>query len=173
MFLGVVFRERLDEEVEPEPEAPTVVIKGDGKKQRHHKQKHEDVLVIRADNQQEKEADDEDHEFRRDDVREDRAHEKPILTLEERHAAWTVMSDVERLRDDPGRATSGTTQLQTPPQHPLDLFKIYFQGCAYLTRKRDFSRKGAKAQRYVRVLEFLFAPLRLCGRKNQPIQLVD
>jgi len=57
------------------------------------------------------------------------------------------MADVEGLRDDPGRATGWATQLQTPAQDCLDLFKIYFQGCTYLSRKNDFSRKDAKAQR--------------------------
>jgi len=66
------------------------------------------------------------------------------------------MADVEGLRDDPGRATGWATQLQTPAQDCLDLFKVYFQG---LNR---FSRKGAKiakAQRHARAFD---PPLRLC-----------
>lgn len=125
------------------------MIKGDGKNQRHHEQEHEDVLVIGAYNQEEKEADEQNHELRGDDVRENRAYEKAVFTLEKRHAAWAVMADVKRLRDDRGRAAGWAPQLQTSPQDCLDLFKIYFQGCTYLSRKNDFSRKDAKAQSYV------------------------
>jgi len=92
-----------------------VVVKGDGKNQRHQEQEHEHILVIRADNQEEEEADHEDQELRGDDVRENRADEKAVFTLEKRHAVWAVMADVEWLRDDPGRATGRTTQFQTPP----------------------------------------------------------
>jgi len=77
------------------------MIKGDGKKQGHRKQKHEHVLVISTDYQQEKEADDQNHQFSGDDVRENRAHKEPVFTLEERHAGGAVMADVEGLRDDP------------------------------------------------------------------------
>jgi len=125
------------------------MIKGDGKNQRHHEQEHEDVLVIGADNQEEKEADDQNKELRGDDVRENRAYEKAVFTLEKRHAAWAVMADVEWLRHDSGRAAGRAPQFQTPAQDCLDLFKIYFQGCTYLSRKNDFSRKDAKAQRWV------------------------
>ena len=104
------------------------MIKGDGKNQRHHEQEHEDVLVIGADNQEEKEADDQNKELRGDDVRENRAYEKAVFTLEKRHAAWAVMADVKRLRHDPGRAAGRAPQFQTPPQDCLDLFKIYSQG---------------------------------------------
>ena len=107
-----------------------MVIERDGDDQGHQEQEHKHVLVISADNQQEKEADDEDQKLGGDDVRQDRANEKPVFTLEKRHAAWAVMADVERLRDDRGRAAGWTTQFQTPPQHRLDLFKIYFQGLA-------------------------------------------
>jgi len=128
------------------------MIKGDGKNQRHHEQEHEDVLVIGADNQEEKEADDQNKELRGDDVRENRADEKAVFTLEKRHAAWAVMADVEGLRDDPGRAAGWAPQFQTPAQDCLDLFKIYFQG---LHASKEFSRKDAKiakAQRRARTI---------------------
>ena len=54
------------------------------------------------------------------------------------------MADVEGLRDDPGRATGWATQLQTPAQHPLDLFKVYFQGCTYLTLKKRNSHAATR-----------------------------
>jgi hypothetical protein len=128
------------------------MIKGDGKNQRHHEQEHDDVLVIGADNQEGKEADDQNKELRGDDVREDRADEKAVFTLEKGHAAWAVVADVKRLRNDPGRATGRAPQLQTPPQDCLDLFKIYFQG---LHASKEFSRKDAKiakAQRRARTI---------------------
>ena len=128
------------------------MIKGDGKNQRHHEQEHEDVLVIGADNQEEKEADDQNKELGGDDVRENRAYEKAVFTLEKRHAAWAVMADVEGLRDDPGRAAGWAPQFQTPAQDCLDLFKIYFQG---LHASKEFSRKDAKiakAQRRARTI---------------------
>jgi len=120
------------------------MIKGDRKNQRHHEQEHEDVLVIGADNQEEKEADDQNKELRSDDVRENRAHEKAVFTLEKRHAAWAVMADVERLRDDPGRAAGWAPQFQTPAQDCLDLFKIYFQG---LPLQKNFHAKTQRSQR--------------------------
>ena len=99
------------------------MIKGDGKNERHHEQ---------------------DHELGGDDVREDCAHKKPVLTLEKRHAGGAVMPDVKRLRDDPRGATGRTTQLQTPPEDFLDLFKIYFQGLTYLTLQKGISHAAAR-----------------------------
>ena len=128
------------------------MIKGDGKNERHHEQDHEHVLVIGADNQEEKEADDKDHELGGDDVREDRAHEKPVFPLEKRHAAWAVMAYVKGLCDDPGRAAGWATQFHAPAQDCLDLFKVYFQG---LHASKEFSRKDAKiakAQRRARTI---------------------
>jgi len=132
------------------------MIKGDGKNQRHHEQEHEDVLVIGAYNQKEKEADDEDQELRGDDVRENRAYEKAVFTLEKRHAAWAMMADMEGLRDDRGRAASRAPQFQTPAEDCLDLFKIYFQGCTYLTVKRKNSHAAARRRNARRAV----APLR-------------
>ena len=85
-----------------------MVIKGDGEDQRHHKQYHQHARVIGSDDQQKKEAHDQDDELRRDDVREDRAHKKPVLTLEKRETVWAVMPDTKGLRDDSGFATGGT-----------------------------------------------------------------
>ena len=128
------------------------MIKSDGKNERHHEQEHEDLLVIGADDQEEKEADDQNQELRGDDVRENRAYEKAVFTLEKRHAAWAVMADVEGLRDDPGRAAGWAPQFQAPAQDCLDLFKVYFQG---LHPSKEFSRKDAKiakAQRRARTI---------------------
>lgn len=86
-----------------------MMIKGDREKQRHYEQQRKHPLVVGTNNQQEKEAHDENHELGRDHVRENRAHEKPVLTLEKRHAGWAVMPDVKRSCDDAGLATGGTT----------------------------------------------------------------
>ena len=85
-----------------------MVVKGQRKNHRHHKQKHEDALVTRADNQQEKEANEEDYELGRDDVRENGTDKKAVLTLEKRHAAPAVVPDVKRFGNDSGFATGGT-----------------------------------------------------------------
>jgi len=86
-----------------------VVIKGNRENQRHYKQQHQHALVVCADNQKEKEAHQQDDDLGRDDVREDRAHKEPVLTLEKREAVWAMMADVKRLCDDSGLTTGGTT----------------------------------------------------------------
>lgn len=86
-----------------------MVIKGHGEDQGHHKQYHQHARVIGADDQQKKEAHDEDHEFGGHDVREDRAHKKPVLALEKRETVWAVMPNMKRLCGNSGFATGGTT----------------------------------------------------------------
>ena len=86
------------------------MVKGDRKNYRHRKQNPQHTLVTRADDQQEKEANDEDHELGRDDVREDCADKKAVLALEKRHAVGAVMPDMKRFGNDWGFATGGTTQ---------------------------------------------------------------
>ncbi len=100
------------------------MIESDREEQRHHEEQDKHALVIRANDQQEKEAHDEDHDLGRDYVRENRAHKKPVLTLEKRHAGWAVMPDMKRSCDDAGLATGGTTKFQTTTQYRLDLFKV-------------------------------------------------
>jgi len=85
------------------------MIKGNRKNECHYEQQHQHPLVIRAYNQQEKEAYNEDHKLSRNHVREDCAHKKPVLTLEKRETVWAVMPDVKRSCDDAGLATGGTT----------------------------------------------------------------
>jgi len=95
-----VLRQRLDNEVETEPQTPAVMIKSHWKNQRHHKEYDEDIRIIRANNQQAKEANEKDNELRRDDVCENRTYKKAVLTLKKRHAMRTVMADVKRGGDD-------------------------------------------------------------------------
>ena len=84
------------------------MVKSDWKNHRHHKQQHKHALVTRADNQQEKEANEEDHDLGRHDVCEDCADKKAIFTLKKGHAVWAVMPDVKRFCNDPGFAAGGT-----------------------------------------------------------------
>ena len=52
MFLGgVVLGQRLHDEVETQPQTPTVMIEGDWKHHGHDKEQHQDAFVIRADYQ--------------------------------------------------------------------------------------------------------------------------
>ncbi|HEU5130887.1 MAG TPA: hypothetical protein VFT26_02245, partial [Pyrinomonadaceae bacterium] len=69
------------------------MIESDRKNQSQHEEQNQHAFVICADYQQEKEAHEENHDLGRDYVRENRTHEKPVLTLEKRHAGWTVMPD--------------------------------------------------------------------------------
>ena len=86
-----------------------MVVKSDRENQRHYEEQHQHAFVTCANNQEEKEAYEQDDELGGDDVGENRAHKKPVLTLEEREAIGAVMADVKRSSDDPGFATGGTT----------------------------------------------------------------
>ena len=86
-----------------------MLVKSDRENQRHYEQQDQHSLVTGPDDQQEKEAYEQDHDLGRDDVGEDRAHKKPVLTLEEREAIGAVVPDMKRSCDDPGFATGGTT----------------------------------------------------------------
>ena len=96
--------------------------------QGHQEEQYQYVAVIGPDNQQKKEADRQDHELRRDHVREYRAHKKPFFTLKKRETVRAMMPDMKRMRRDRRLPTGRTTQFQTTPQNPLDMFQIYFQG---------------------------------------------
>ena len=92
--------------------------------QGHDEEQDQHVAVIGPDNQQEKEADHKNHELRRDHVREDRAHKKSFFALEKREALRAMMPDVKRMGGDRRLPTGRTTQSQTTPQNPLDMFQI-------------------------------------------------
>ena len=76
------------------------MIKSHRKYQRHYEKQHEDIAVIRADDQQKEETNKENYELGSDDVGENRAHKKAVLALEERQAVRAVMPDVKRGRND-------------------------------------------------------------------------
>ena len=100
------------------------------KNQGHDEEQDQHVTVIGPDNQEEEEADHEDHELGCDHVREDRAHKKAVFTLKKREAVRAVVPDVKWVGDYCRFPTGRTTQSQTTPQYPLDMFQIYFQGVA-------------------------------------------
>ena len=112
------------------------MIEKDRENQRHHEEQDQHVTVISPDNQQEKEADQQDHEFRRDHVCEYRADKKPVLTLEKSQAVRAMMPDVKRMGSDRRLPTGRTTQPQTTPQNPLDMFQIYFQSVGHILTPR-------------------------------------
>jgi len=87
-----------------------VVIEKDGEDQGHHEEQDQHVAVIGPDNQQEKEADQQDHELRRDHVREYRADEKPFFTFEKRQTVRAVMPNMKRMRRDRRLPTGRTAQ---------------------------------------------------------------
>jgi hypothetical protein len=105
-----------------------VVIEGDWEKQGHDKEQDQDVVVVRADYQQEKETDQQNEEFRSDDVGENRAHKEAVFAFEKGHAVRAVVPDVERLVNNLRLATRGTTESHRATQDPLDLFHIDSQG---------------------------------------------
>ena len=85
-----------------------MVIEEDREDQGHHEEQDQHVAVISPDDQQEEEAHHEDHELRRDHVREYRADEKPFFTFEKRQTVRAVMPDMKRMRGD-RRLPSGRT----------------------------------------------------------------
>ena len=136
LLATVILGQRLDDEVEPEPQAPTVMIEKNRKDQGHHEEQDQHVAVVGPDNQQEKEADHKDHELRRDHVREYRANKEPFLALEKRQAVRAMMPDVKRMGGNRRLPTGRTTQSQTTPQNPLDMFQIYFQSVGHILTPR-------------------------------------
>ncbi len=94
---GVVFRQRLDDEIESKPQAPTVMVEKNRKNQGHDEEQDQHVAVVSPNNQQEKETDQQDHELRCDHIRQYRADKKPFFTLKEGQAVRTVMPDVKRM----------------------------------------------------------------------------
>ena len=129
----VVFGQRFDDEIEPEPQAPTVMIKSHRKHEGHHEEQSEHILVFCADNQQKEEANDQDHKLCRDHICENSPNEKPVLTFEKGEAVWAVVPNVKRVSDDLGFTTRRTAQSQATPQHLFDLSKVFFQGITILT----------------------------------------
>src|SRR6185295_3958704 len=105
-----------------------MVIESDRENQNHDEEQDQNVFVVRADDQQEKEADQQNDELSGDDVGENCAHKEAVFAFEKSHAVRAVMPDVKRLVNNLRLATRRTPQSYRTPQDPLDLFRIYFQG---------------------------------------------
>ena len=73
---------------------------GKGKDQGQDEEYDQNFGIIRAYHQQRKQAYNQNDKLTRHNVRENRAHEKPFFTFEERAARGTVMFDVERAVDE-------------------------------------------------------------------------
>ena len=86
------------------------MIKSDGKNQRHYKKYDQYALVFRAKYQQTEETDQQNREFRRDDIGKNCAHEKAFFAFEERHADRAMVADFEGLREDFGLSTRRAVQ---------------------------------------------------------------
>jgi hypothetical protein len=134
---ALVFRQRLDNEVEAQPQAPTVVIESHWKHQCHHEKQRQDAFILCPDNQQKEEANQQNYEFRRDHVRENRAYKKAVLTLKKRVAVRAVMPYVKWVCDDLRLTTCRTTQPQTPAQYLFYLVNICFQGVSHINAGRE------------------------------------
>ena len=108
------------------------MIKSYRKYQRHYEKQHEHMAIIRADDEQEEETNRKNDELCRDHVGENRADEKAVLTLEKRHAMRAMVPDMKRGGDNLRFTTHRTTQSQTTPQYPFDLFKVCFQVVSHI-----------------------------------------
>ena len=103
----------LNEMIEAQPDAPAMVIKGDRKSQRHYEQDRENELSIVTDDWQTKEVDGQNRKFRRDDVDQNRAHEKPFLTIEHHRAGRTLIFYLEWTLNNRRSAASRTAEPET------------------------------------------------------------
>jgi len=143
-----------------------VVIESDWENQGHDEEQDQHVFVVRADYEQEKEADQQNDELSGDDVGENCAHKEAVFAFEKSHAMRAVMPDVKRLVNNLRLTTRRTPQSYRTPQDPLDLFCIYFQGVsAYITPiVRD--KKGHHCRKK-------FLPQRRCGatQRQWPLTL--
>ena len=99
-----------------------MVIEGDREKQGHDEEQHQDVVVVGADYQEEKETDQKNEKLGSDDVGEDCAHKEAVFALEEGHAVRAMMADMKRLVNNPRLPARRATQSHRAPQDPLDLF---------------------------------------------------
>ena len=85
------------------------MVERDWKNQGHYEKQDEYVVIIRADDQQEEETNQQDHDLGSHDVGENSSHEKALLAFEKGHAVRTVVPDVKWLGHDPRLATRRTT----------------------------------------------------------------
>ena len=74
-----------------------MVIEGDRKNERHDEENCENELIVTADDGQANEVDGQNHQFCRDHVDQNGAHEKPFLTIEHNRAGRTLIFYFERM----------------------------------------------------------------------------
>jgi hypothetical protein len=98
------------------------MIESDREYKGHDKEQDQDMFVVRADYQKEKETDQQNKELRGDDVGENCAHKEAVFALEKRHAVRAVVPDVKRLVNYSRLATRRTAQSHRATQDLLDLF---------------------------------------------------
>ena len=76
------------------------MIEKNRKDQGHREEQNQYATVVRSDNQQEKEADHQDHNLRRDHIGENSAYKEPIFPLEQRQTVWTVVPNMKRMSNN-------------------------------------------------------------------------
>lgn len=98
------------------------MIEGNRENQGHDKEQDQDVFIVRANYQKEKETDQQNEDFRGDDVCENGAHKEAVFSFEKGHAVRAVVPNVERLVNYSRLATRRTTESHRATQDLLDLF---------------------------------------------------
>ena len=81
--------------IETQPDAPAMVIEGDGQYERNDEEERENELNIVTDDWQTNEVDGQNRKFRRDHVDQNRAYEKSFLTIEHHRAGRTLIFYLE------------------------------------------------------------------------------
>lgn len=99
-----------------------MMIKSHRENEGHHKKQDQNAFILRANDEQAKETDQQYYQFCSDDIGEDCPDEKAVLAFEERQAFRAVVPDMKRVRDDRCLTTGRTTQPQTATEDPFDLF---------------------------------------------------
>jgi hypothetical protein len=76
------------------------VIKGDGEAERYHEENCEDHLIMRTNHTKTGEVGDENYEFGRDHINQDRSDEEALLTFKDNRAGRAPVLDLEQLFGD-------------------------------------------------------------------------
>ena len=95
-----MFRQRLEEVVEVEPRAPTMVIEEDGEEQPDGQKDGEDQALVEAYGDEAGDVDENEHQLGRHQIDRDRADEIALLALERGRARGAIMTALERGREN-------------------------------------------------------------------------
>jgi hypothetical protein len=125
LIITLRIRQGVHNEIEPQPQTPTVMIKSYWKNQRHQNQDHEHARIARIKHQQ-KGTDYQDQQFGYHYICEKRPYEQNIFTLEHCVAVRAAMPDPERLSNNLRLAACRTTQSETAPQDRFHLLDFLF-----------------------------------------------